>query len=155
MLFVALAGLWLLLSGYFLPLLLGLGALSVALTIFFSLRMGIIEHNAKLFCMSFGLLSYWIWLMREIVKANLAVTRCIWEPRLNIDPQWIHVKTLQNDEIGKAIYANSITLTPGTVSTDVYSDIIEVHALTRAMAEDLQRGEIDRHIPRNPARESA
>jgi multicomponent Na+:H+ antiporter subunit E len=89
---------------------------------------------------------YWPWLLWEIVKANLEVARLILAPRMAISPTVIKVKASQPDELGQVIYANSITLTPGTVSIDVRDATIEVHAITREMAEGLQTGEMDRRV---------
>ena len=56
------------------------------------------------------------------------------------------VKASQKSELGKVIYANSITLTPGTVSIDIDGSYISVHALTRDFAADLRTGDMDRRV---------
>jgi multicomponent Na+:H+ antiporter subunit E len=89
---------------------------------------------------------YWLWLIWEIVKANILVTKLIWHPRLSINPTVLRVKASQSSALGKVIYANSITLTPGTVSMNVENDEIEVHALTPELAQDLQSGVMDRRV---------
>ena len=92
-----------------------------------------------------GLL-YLPYLALEIVKANLDVARRILDPKLPIDPVLVRVKTSQASELGQVLYANSITLTPGTVSMQVDGGGILVHAIAREMAEDLEGGEMDRRV---------
>ena len=91
---------------------------------------------------------YWFWLLRQIVKANLAVTKIILSPRLPISPTVVRVRAGQKSDLAKVIYANSITLTPGTVSINLDDDHIEVHALTTRMAADLQTSEMERRVSR-------
>ena len=63
-----------------------------------------------------------------------------------IAPRVFRVKTSQRTELGQVIYANSITLTPGTVSINLFDDEIEVHALTVAGAAGLEEGTMDRRV---------
>jgi len=143
-----LAILWLLLSGHFTPLLLGLGVVSIALTVGIARRMQILDGEAVPLHLVTRALRYWPWLVWEIVKANIEVVRIIIDPRLPISPTLVKVKASQRNELGRAIYANSITLTPGTVSMDMDGDTITVHALTRAGAESLEEGDMDRRVSR-------
>jgi len=76
------------------------------------------------------------------------VARLIWTPSLPIRPQLLRVPASQRSELGNAIYANSITLTPGTVALDVRDGGILVHALTDSSREELQSGEMDRRVSR-------
>jgi multicomponent Na+:H+ antiporter subunit E len=84
----------------------------------------------------------------EIFKSTIDVVRIILDPKLPIRPQLIRVKASQRSEVGQVIYANSITLTPGTISLDVRNDRILVHALTDAAAEGLKTGEMDDYVAR-------
>ena len=86
--------------------------------------------------------------MIEIVKANIAVALRIVSPRLPIRPRVIRVRAGQRTDIGRVIYANSITLTPGTVTVDTEGDHITVHALTPEAAEGVLSGEMDRRVTR-------
>ena len=141
-----LAGFWLLLSGYFVPWLLGLGAVSILLVVAIALRMDVVDHEGQPLHLTLRFTLYWTWLAREIVKANIDVVRCIWSPVSAISPTQIHLTATQRTAVGKVIYANSITLTPGTVAMRLEGDQIEVHALTRAAAASLQDGEMDRRV---------
>ena len=93
-------------------------------------------------------LAYWLWLLKEIFKSNIGVARVIIGSQQSISPEIFRIKTSQIDEIGQVIYANSITLTPGTFSMEVNDDEIEVHALTRDAADALRTGEMDGRVRR-------
>ena len=138
--------LWLLLSGFFVTLLLSLGVVSVALVVWIAHRMDVIDHEGHPIHLTLRALFYWPWLIREIVKANIDVARVIVRRRMPINPSVIKVKATQETELGQVIYANSITLTPGTVTIDIDKDIMIVHALTRNAAEDLESGDMDRRV---------
>ena len=143
---LVLFGVWLLLSGFFEPLLLGLGVLSCVIVVLIANRMDVIDHEGQPVQLGWRILTYWVWLAVEIVKANLDVARRILDPKLPIDPVLVRVKATQASELGQVIYANSITLTPGTVSMQVGGGKILVHAIAREMAEDLEGGEMDRRV---------
>ncbi len=145
---LVLFALWLLLSGHYVPLLLGLGAISVLLVVTITLRMDVVDREGHPIHLSPKALLYWPWLAWEIVKSNVDVARRILSPTLPISPTVIRLKASQKSELGKVIYANSITLTPGTVSIDIDGDKIEVHALTREAAQALRTGDMDRRITR-------
>jgi multicomponent Na+:H+ antiporter subunit E len=90
--------------------------------------------------------SYWGWLVWQIIKSNIDVARVILSPSLPISPNVVRVKASQRTTLGLVTYANSITLTPGTVSMYLDGDIIEVHALTESGARELKDGEMDRRV---------
>lgn len=137
---------WLLWSGMFKPLLLGLGLFSCLLTIYVTHRMGYFESNV--FALGFGrrLLGYWLWLAKEVVKSSLDVARIVLSPSLPISPQVVTIRASCEHTDDQAILANSITLTPGTLALDVYKGEITVHALTKAGADELRQGEMDRRV---------
>lgn len=137
---------WLLLSGHFTPFLIGLGAVSCALVVAVAWRMNAVDREPVPVHLNWRILTYWPWLFVEIVKANLDVTRRILSPSLPISPMLIKLKALQRSELGRVIYANSITLTPGTVSVDVRRDEITVHAISEDGAADLEEGTMNRKV---------
>ncbi len=137
---------WLLLSGHYTPRLLGLGVASSALAVALARRMDVIDHESYPVHITPRLITYWLWLLKEIVVANLDVAKRVLHPRMPIEPHFIRVKTTQPSELGQVIYANSITLTPGTVSVQLEGDEILVHALTRETAKALETGEMDRRV---------
>ena len=137
---------WLLWSGRTDPLLLGLGVLSCAFVLWLSLRMGVVDPESEPYELGARPLLYVPWLLFEIARANLHVARVILQPSLPIEPRLLRLRTSQHSDLGNAIYANSITLTPGTVTLDVRERGILVHALTRQSAEGLESGEMDRRV---------
>ena len=137
---------WLLLSGHLEPLLLGLGAASCIAVVLIARRMDVIDREGHPIHLGWKAPFYWLWLAWEVIKANLDVARRIVAPSLPISPTVIRVKTSQKTELGRVIYANSITLTPGTISLAVRRDEIEVHALSREAAAALAEGTMDRRV---------
>ena len=140
-----LVALWLVLSGHSEALLLSLGAASCALALLLALRMDRVDGEAVPLALRAGRwLRYAGWLGIEIVKSNLAVTRVLIDPRLPIRPAVFRVKATQHSLLGHVVYANSITLTPGTVSIDLHGDAIDIHSL---LPPDLAAlGEMDRRV---------
>ena len=144
-------GLWLLLSGYFdVPLLLGFGALSSALVVCIVWRAELIDPEEQPLRWRFNihLLGYWPWLLGQVALANWEVAKCIVAPGLPISPTLITLQPTQRSDLGRFIYANSITLTPGTVTTALNGDVLQVHALTRKAADTLLDGDMDRRVTR-------
>ena len=138
--------LWLLLSGFFEILLLSLGAGSVLAVVWIAYRMDVIDHEGHPVHLTARALLYWPWLTMEIIKTNIDVAAVIVRRKMPIHPSVIKVKATQETELGQVIYANSITLTPGTVTIAVDKDIMTIHALTRGAAKDLESGEMDRRV---------
>jgi multicomponent Na+:H+ antiporter subunit E len=138
--------LWLALSGHFDPLLLSLGLLSAATVTLVSHRMGVIDAEGQPLELMPGLLRYAPWLAKEIVRACIDVAWRIVQPSLPIQPTIIRVPANQRTVTGRVSFANSITLTPGTISLDVLEKQIEVHALTAESAADLESGEMGKRV---------
>ncbi|MEX2525945.1 MAG: Na+/H+ antiporter subunit E [Gammaproteobacteria bacterium] len=140
---------WLINSGHFDSLLLGLGLVSVVLVMWINQRMTKIndEYQPPVL-LSLRLPSYLLWLAWEIVKSNMHVVRRIWQRSPDISPTVFTVRVSQQTDVCKVLYANSIIMTPGTVTLEVEGDEFQVHALTRATAESLQSGEMDARVSR-------
>lgn len=137
---------WLLWSGLFQPLLLGLGVLSCLLTYMIASRMG--YFNTEIFKWKFGfrLLGYWLWLAREVFNSSVDVARVILHPKLPISPRVIDLSSTSNNPMNQVILGNSITLTPGSLTLDLHEGVVRVHTLTEAAAKDLLEGEMDRRV---------
>jgi len=145
---LTLAVTWLLLSGLFKPQLLILGVLSVALVTWLSLRFGVLEHRGQpVFIRILGVAKYWGWLVVEIMKSNVAVTKILIHPDLPIKPVLRTVSATPNTEMGRVIYANSITLTPGTTAINFtrQGDIL-VHALHESSLDELEEDVMAAHV---------
>ena len=144
---IVLSALWLLLSGHWHnPLLLGLGGASVVLTMVVSLRMGVADREGHPIHLALRGLIYWPWLIKEIVVANIDVAKAILGLTDDVRPSVFTIKASQHSELGKTIYANSITLTPGTVTIGLDGNEMTIHALTPGAKEGLATGEMDRRV---------
>ncbi len=147
-LFIILFLLWLLSSGHYTTLIISFGVFSCALVVFLSWKMEIIDSEGVPIHLIGGAIRYVPWLIWQIILANIDVTKRVLQPKMDITPQLIEVETSQKTDLGRVIYANSITLTPGTVSIQVHEDRILVHAIAKEVAEELQKGEMDRRVTR-------
>ncbi|HET6564233.1 MAG TPA: Na+/H+ antiporter subunit E [Xanthomonadales bacterium] len=133
---------WLLWSGFYTPLLLMLGAASCALVTFLAIRTGFFDRELYTLHLGPRLPAYWWWLIREIIKANFTVARIVLHPRLPIQPRIIRIDASGLPNASQATLANSITLTPGSLTLDIDNNRIEVHCLTAESAADLEQGEM-------------
>lgn len=148
-LIIILSAFWLLLSGYLDKInLLVLGVLSVALVVYLSLRMKVHKHKSQpLYFPFISFINYWFWLFTEILKSNISVAKSIIDPKMPIKPLLKIVDSDLNTEVSRVIYANSITLTPGTVALNVSLDQgIIVHALHQDSIAELEEGEMHNHV---------
>ncbi len=143
---VLLMGSWLLWSGHYTVLITSFGVLSVIGVVALCLRLGILDEEAQPFFLFFRFLRYLPWLVWEVFKANWDVVRVILSPSLPIHQRLVRVKASQNTDLGQVLYANSITLTPGTVSLDVRDGAILVHALTDGSYQGLKSGVMDAKV---------
>jgi len=134
---------WLLWSGLYTPLLLGLGALSCILSLYLAYRIGFFEEIFSLQVIP-RLPRYWGWLLLEIVKSSLEVTLIILQRKPPISPTVVEFEAAPPGPVGQVILGNSITLTPGTLTLDVHNGRLRVHCLTQKGADALLSGEFNR-----------
>ena len=147
-LLMTMTGAWLLLSGLFKTQLLVLGVISVLLVVFLSYRMRVLEHRGQPIYFRFlRILNYWCWLLWQIVLSNIDVCKRVWCKELDIKPTLRRVSATPDTEMGRVIYANSITLTPGTTAINFTpeGDIL-VHALHEDSWHELEQGEMSDRI---------
>ena len=137
---------WLLWSNHYTPLLLACGAGSCLLVVLIARRMEVLDEEGVPVHVGPRLLLYLPWLMWAIVRANVDVALRILRPGAPISPRLLRVRPGQRTSVGRAIYANSITLTPGTLTCDADGEGFTVHALTREAAEELESGAMDRRV---------
>ena len=145
---LVLMGIWLLLSGHYDPLLISLGVVSVGVTVWIAARLNVVDHEGHPIHIVLRLFTYVPWLFWEIVKSNVDVARRVLSPSLPVSPRVFTVDSSQKTSVGRTIYANSITLTPGTVTIDVIGSRLEVHALTTGSAEGVKSGRMDARVTR-------
>lgn len=145
-LFVVLYLFWLLLSGFFTAFLLSAGAGSALAVVWFARRMDLVDVEGHPIHLGPKVMLYWPWLLKEIVKSAWDVSKIIMHPRLPISPTLVRFKPSQRTDVGLVIHANSITLTPGTITIEASSGEFLVHGLTRRSAEGTVQSDMDRRV---------
>jgi len=139
---------WLINSGHYTPLLLSFMVVSVLFVSILCHRMNLIDGESQPLGLTFTFPIYLLWLIKEVVVTNIAVAGCVWKGNHTLNSKIIKVTADQKTDLGKVIYASSITLTPGTVSIDLIGNEITVHALTDEAAADLLTGEMNIRVCR-------
>ena len=139
---------WLLLSGHYTALILSFGAVSSLIVVWFMWRMDRVDEDLGVPPMRPRVLYYLLWLMWQVVLSNIDLVRRIWDPTLPIRPTWQRLDIKVTSSLAKTLYANSITLTPGTLTTDVREDHFMVHSLSPDGIEDLRKGGMEEQIQR-------
>ncbi|RFF28398.1 MULTISPECIES: Na+/H+ antiporter subunit E [unclassified Wenzhouxiangella] len=136
---IILSALWLGISGVYKPVILALGAASVLLVVWLSARMEVVgtEHNPAVY--SWRLPVYWGWLVWQIVMANVHIARLVLQPQ-RIRPRVIRAPVPHKTPVAKVTYANSITLTPGTITLRLEADFVDVHAIDDHSAAGIEGG---------------
>ena len=143
-LFFILLTLWLLMSGHYSILIISLGIFSCAFCVYVAKRGKLIDDEGLPIFFIPRLLNYLIWLFKEILKSNLSTAKVIINGK--IEPETFTVKASQVTDVAKVTYANSITLTPGTVTTKMQKDVFEVHALNSDFGNDVRTNEMDNKV---------
>ena len=143
-LFFILFSLWLLMSGHYNVLMVSLGIISCAFCVYIAKRGKLIDDEGLPIFFMPRLLNYLIWLFKEILKSNLNTAKVIIKGK--VEPETFTVKTSQVTDVAKVTYANSITLTPGTVTTKIQKDVFEVHALNSDFGNDVRTNEMDKKV---------
>ncbi len=145
-LFLTLAAFWLANSGHYTAFMVTLGAISILFVVLIARRMDVVDHEAQPLHLTLKIPAYFAWLAKEIILANLVVVKHIWLGNKSISPGFATITASQKTDMGKVIYANSITLTPGTVTVNLDGDKFLVHALLSESIDDLETGEMDRRV---------
>lgn len=150
--YLFLFGLWCVLSGQFDAFHLGLGALACLMITAFSKRLLFQDEKISLtsrMAEGWRFIFYLFWLLKEIVLANLHVLYLACHPRMQevVDPKIIRFTTLLKKDFSRFVFANSITITPGTVTVQVNGNEFVVHAISHKMASGLP-GEMEERIQR-------
>ena len=138
--FVFMFVLWIVLSGKFDPLLISLGILSSFLVAWFFHDLIFPDLEFRYISIFLRFFSYGAWLIKQIIKANFHMMYLVFHPRMKelIDPHIIVFETSLKQDIAITTMANSITLTPGTITVTADSDgLFRVHTIDKASAEGL------------------
>lgn len=139
---------WLLLSGFLKPLLLFFGVVSVVLVVYYTHKMDKTDNSATSIPLGPKFLLYLGWLLKEVVLSSVAVAKKVWGSSDNLTPAIAKLPVKTVPKGGRVLYANSITLTPGTLSIDLDDDYVTVHALQESSLEELQSGEMASRVSR-------
>tara|TARA_B100002051_G_C16648761_1_gene592773 strand:+ start:620 stop:1012 length:393 start_codon:yes stop_codon:yes gene_type:complete len=123
------------------------GAISVVFTTFIAIRMDLVDKEGHPVHLTWKIPIYWLWLLWQILISNIQVAIIILKPKLTISPKIFSIPMNQKSDLDKANYANSITLTPGTVSIrlDDNGEIL-VHSLDKIFADGLKSGVMENKI---------
>ena len=143
-LFFILFSFWLLMSGHYNVLIVSLGIISCAFCVYVAKRGKLIDDEGLPIFFMPRLLNYLIWLFKEILKSNLSTAKVIINGK--VEPETFTVKASQVTDVAKVTYANSITLTPGTVTTKIQKGVFEVHALNSDFGNDVRTNEMDKKV---------
>jgi multicomponent Na+:H+ antiporter subunit E len=144
----ALFAFWLLMSGIYTPFLVLSGLAASVAVAALARRMEVADRAGHPLHLVPAALAYWPWLALEILKSGWTVAWIILHPRLPVSPAVVRFRPGQRTTVGLVTHANSITLTPGTVTIEARPDEFTVHALTAAGARDLEDGEMNRRVTR-------
>jgi multicomponent Na+:H+ antiporter subunit E len=137
---------WLTLSGHYTAFLITAGVIASVAIALLAARMDVVDHEGHPVHLAPAALTYWPWLVWQIILSAINVSKIIINPSLPVSPTMTRVKMAQKSDVGRVTYANSITLTPGTISVDIENDDIIVHAITRENAVDLEGGEMNQRV---------
>jgi multicomponent Na+:H+ antiporter subunit E len=148
--FIIMLGVWILLSGKFDSFHLSLGVISCGIVAYLSADLLFPSKPKGLLGQWIGFARYVPWLLVEIGKASLHVTYLVFHPRMMdlIDPRIIKFRSKLKSDLSLVTFANSITLTPGTITVYVSVDgDFKVHAIDKASGDPLP-GEMEVRISR-------
>jgi len=145
---LAIVAFWIGNSGHYTPLMLGFLAVSVLITVLACWRLKIIDREGAPYVRLVGLVAYWPWLVWEVVKANWVVIKACLRADHDISPALVKVKTVCKSDLAKVTFANSITLTPGTITVDIEGDKLLVHGLYEGNTVPEAFEEMDRRCAR-------
>lgn len=137
---------WLLLSGFFKPLLLGLGVISVILVVGLLYKMDKNDDQIQPLPLTPRFIAYVGWLLIQVVKSSLQVTKLVWTRGKTVEPRLATLSIKDKSLNTRVLYANSITLTPGTLCIDIDDENVTVHALQQNSIAQLNKGEMAQRV---------
>lgn len=152
---LVLFAMWLLMSGLFKPLLISLGMASVLVAVFVVRRMDAVDGDrVQINLRPIASIRYFFWLLVEIFRANWNVTKIILTADMPIHQHLFSVPSSQSSDIGQVIFANSITLTPGTITVETEGDHFLVHAVAYSSNTDAELADMDQRVSATETRGS-
>jgi len=144
---IVLSILWLLLSGIYTPMIIGLGFGSVLLVVFIIRRMDAQDDDrVELSLSPIRLVKYLAWLMVEIAKANWNVTKIILAREIPKKQHLFSIPYTQKTDLAQVMFANSITLTAGTITVETEPDRFLIHALAYSDDDPVALADMDARV---------
>ncbi len=137
---------WILLSAHFDRFHVGAGVICALIVAYGSHDLLFTGTGNHTLTKTMRFIAYLPWLIYQIVLANIDVAKRALSPRMPIDPRVVTFKTILRSDVARTALANSITLTPGTVTIDIVDDVFYVHAIAKEPADDLLEGAMERRI---------
>ena len=122
------------------------GVFTCTVAVRICVRMGVVDRESVPVHLAGRAVLYVPWLVWEVFKSNVRVARIILSPRVRVDPSIVHFRASQQTDLGRFIYANSITLTPGTVTTGIVGDDLEVHAIVQTEIDGSEENDMNRRV---------
>ncbi|HCH23857.1 MAG TPA: hypothetical protein DE179_06120 [Oceanospirillaceae bacterium] len=142
---IVLMAFWLLLSGFLKPLLIAFGVVSVALVVVLLRRMDAADEQPQTPALGLSFWRYGLWLSGQILLSSIEVAKLVWSKK-GLSPTMAKLPISKVAQKNRVLYANSITLTPGTLSVDIDDDEVTVHALNKQSIADLKAGGMAKKI---------
>lgn len=105
-----------------------------------------LQKEKNVYKKSIWFLAYAVLLIREIIKANLAIIPRILTVEEEMDPIIVKIRTTLKSDFTKMLLANSITLTPGTITVELEGDEYTIHCLDTSLAEGLEGSDIEKAL---------
>jgi multicomponent Na+:H+ antiporter subunit E len=139
---------WLVLSGMYTAFLVASGAGAAIAIAAFARRMEVVDREGYPLRFLVAIVTYWPWLAKEILVCGWRVARIVADPRLPVSPVLVRFRPSQESVVGLVTHANSITLTPGTLTVEAEPGEFLVHALTREGGAELEGSDMDRRVRR-------
>jgi multicomponent Na+:H+ antiporter subunit E len=141
---------WIFWSGRFDAFHLSIGVVSCAFVTVISHDLYIKRKtlSSKMLVEAGRFIRYVPWLLYQIVLSNIHVASLVLRPTMPIEPGILRYKTRLKTDVALTTFANSITLTPGTITADIHEGEYHVHVLSRKVAEDLMTGEMENRVAR-------
>jgi multicomponent Na+:H+ antiporter subunit E len=146
--FLALFATWVILSGHYDAWFLASGAACSAFVVWLMLRLELFGRGPWPLDLVRLVVSYVPWLLWQVAKANVDVARRVWHPGTAYEPQIVRVPCRLKTEAGVALLANSITLTPGTVTVAIEESELVVHSLSDASTRSVLDGSMHDRVAR-------
>ena len=144
---VILVVVWLLLSGIYEPLMLSFGAVSILISLWLTKRMLRIDQEQFTFFVTISLVKFLAQLFYKVIVSNYDVTLRVLGIR-PVESTFITIEVPFDNDVARVLYANAITLTPGSASIALSDHTLLVHTISEQGAQDLAQGDILNIMPK-------